>query len=227
MKKLAVCECCGNIFMIGDRVWKYRGDKLCSEECARKAEFLGKQGKWKNTTDEKDESNAKMKEIKLTIDGEVIKLTDEQLKMLGIEIEEKRKNPFERVKPNERYHYVTSDGVIDEYIDANDVTDTQLYKISNYFNDDSIAKQVALHQLLYRKLLKFAYDNECEDSQIWGGNGIEHWYIGYDFGECVFYADWDSAVKYNDVYFSTKEGAERAIKEVVKPFVKEHPDFIW
>lgn len=171
--------------------------------------------------------NGKMKEIKLTIDGKEVQLTDEQLRMLGIEIEEKRKNPFERVKPNERYHYVTSDGVIDEYIDANDATDTQLYKISNYFNDDSIAKQVALHQLLYRKLLKFAYENECEDSQIWGGNGIEHWHIGYDFAECVFYADWVSNFKYNDVYFSTKEGTERAIKEVVEPFMKEHPEFVW
>ena len=56
MKKLAVCECCGNIFMMGDRVWEYRGDKLCSEKCARKAEFLGKQGKWKNDIDKKKEN---------------------------------------------------------------------------------------------------------------------------------------------------------------------------
>lgn len=38
-----------------------------------------------------------MKEIKLTIDGKEVQLTEEQLKQLGIEIEEKRKNPFDRV----------------------------------------------------------------------------------------------------------------------------------
>ncbi len=167
-----------------------------------------------------------MKEIKLTIDGKEVKLTDEQLKILGIEIEEKRKNPFERVKPNERYHYVTSDGVIDEYIDANDATDTLLYKISNYFNDEAFAEQVALYQLLYRKLLKFAYDNEAEDAAEWDGEN-PHWCIYYDNSRKKFDTTWQDLVQYSHVYFSTREGAERAIKEVVKPFVKEHPDFVW
>ena len=29
-----------------------------------------------------------------------------------------------------------------------------------------------------------------------------------------------------EVYFSSEEGARSAIKEVVEPFVKEHPDFV-
>ena len=37
-----------------------------------------------------------MKEIKLTIDGKEVQLTDEQLRMLGIEPEKKRKNPFDK-----------------------------------------------------------------------------------------------------------------------------------
>lgn len=170
--------------------------------------------------------NKEMKEIKLTIDGKEVKLTDEQLKILGIEIEEKRKNPFERVKPNERYHYVTSSGVIDEYIDANDATDTQLYKISNYFNDEAFAEQIALYQLLYRKLLKFAYDNEAEDAAEWDGEN-PHWCIYYDNSRKKFDTTWQDLVQYSHVYFSTREGAERAIKEVVEPFVKEYPDFVW
>ena len=40
-----------------------------------------------------------MKEIKLTVDGKEIRLTNEQLQMLGIEAENK-KNPFERVNPD-------------------------------------------------------------------------------------------------------------------------------
>lgn len=170
--------------------------------------------------------NEKMKEIKLTIDGKEVRLTEEQLKVLGIEIEEKRKNPFERVKPNERYHYVTSDGVIGEYIDANDATDTQLYKISNYFNDEAFAKQVALHQLLYRKLLKFAYDNNCEDTQEWNEKN-QHWTIYYNHNRHKFEADNWGTFHRSDVYFSSEEGAKAAIKEVVEPFMKEHPEFKW
>lgn len=167
-----------------------------------------------------------MKEIKLTIDGKEVRLTDEQLKALGIEVEKKRKNPFDRVV-NDTYFCITSDNEASPHPDNDDGYDQIMCNIVNYFNDEAFAEQVALHQLLYRKLLKFAYDNECEDSQIWGGNGIEHWHIGYDFAECVFYADWVSNFKYNDVYFSTKEGTERAIKEVVEPFMKEHPEFKW
>nr|DAF48985.1 MAG TPA: hypothetical protein [Siphoviridae sp. ctnpt50] len=225
MKKLAVCECCGNIFMIGDRVWKYRGDKLCSEECARKAEFLGKQGKWKNTTDEKDESNAKMKEIKLTIDGEVIKLTDEQLKMLGVE-SNKRINPFETVVKFEDYYSVEKNNEIYAYMDTGSSVDNQLYTDVNYFNDKDFAKQVALHQLLYRKLLKYAYDNEFEDEE-WNGNNM-HAYIIYNSTKKNYDVRWTRDEKEPcTVYFKTPTRATAALNEVVMPFVKEHPEFVW
>lgn len=168
-----------------------------------------------------------MNENYIVINGKKIDLTEEQMRQLGIEPEKKRKNPFERAVPSGVYYRVNEYGEIDDLTEDGDYTDQNLFNCSNYFNDEEFAEQVALHQLLYRKLLKFAYDNECVDNQIWDGNGIEHWHIVYDFAECMFYADWESTFKNNDVYFSTKEGAERAIKEVVEPFVKEYPDFVW
>lgn len=167
-----------------------------------------------------------MNENYIVINGKKIELTEEQLKQLGIEPKKKRKNPFDRVKPNERYYFVASSGVIDEYNDANDTTDTQLYKISNYFNDVAFAKQVTLHQLLYRKLLKFAYDNECEDTAEWDGENT-HWTIRYDDNHDKCFAYSQEHYKTRDVYFSSEEGAERAIKEVIEPFIKEHPEFVW
>ncbi len=223
MKKLAVCECCGNIFMMGDRVWEYRGDKLCSEKCARKAEFLGKQGKWKNDIDKKEKENKKMKEIKLTIDGKEIQLTDEQLKMLGIEV---KKNPFDRVSGDDKYYYAIVSGDVLRRVDINDKTDRRLYNAINYFNDEAFAKQVSLYQLLYRKLLKYAYDNECEDTAEWDGKNA-HWVIRYNENRNEFCSYHQDGYKARDVYFSSKEGAERAIEEVVKPFMKEHPEFVW
>lgn len=167
-----------------------------------------------------------MNENYIVINGKKIELTEEQLKQLGIEPEKKRKNPFDRVKPNERYYFVGSGDVIDEYNDTNDTTDTQLYKISNYFNDVAFAKQVTLHQLLYRKLLKFAYDNECEDTAEWDGENT-HWTIRYDDNRKEFDSYCQTGYKARDVYFSTRESAERAIKEVIEPFMKKHPYFAW
>ena len=158
------------------------------------------------------------------INGKRDELTDEQVKVLGIE----RKNPFERVNrdADNKYYYIRISADVSDLCDVNDNGDKLLYKVSNYFNDEAFANQVALHQLLYRKLLKFAYDNKCEDNQTW--NKINcHYYIGYSINDGRFYADVTASFKRNDVWFSSRDSANRAIKEVVEPFMKEHPEFVW
>lgn len=155
------------------------------------------------------------------INGKRVELTDEQLKALGIE----RKNPFERVNYNEAYYFVKKDGSVSSYTNANDGIDRMLYDATNYFNDEDFAKQVALHQLLYRKLLKFAYDNGLEDNE-WNDRN-DHWYIFYSYADECFDCVCNNGFKSQSVYFSSPEGASRAIKEVVEPFVKEHPEFVW
>ena len=125
-----------------------------------------------------------MKEIKLTIDSKEVKLTDKQLKVLGIEIEGKRKNPFERVAKTETYCYIDSFNEVHCIADDADRDDDRSFECSNYFNDEQFANQVALHQLLYRKLLKFAYENECEDVE-WNAEHT-HWYIYYNIDSDKF-----------------------------------------
>ena len=156
------------------------------------------------------------------INGIRVELTDEQVKTLGI----KRKNPFERVVQGDVYYRVTEYGEIGDLTEDSDYTDQYLYDGVNYFNDEFFANQVALHQLLYRKLLKFSYDNECEDNQAWNKVNC-HYYIGYNINEDRFYVDVTAAFKHNDVWFGSRDSANRAIEEVVMPFVKEHPDFVW
>lgn len=174
------------------------------------------------------------------INGKCIELTDEQVKALGIE----RKNPFERLTKYSSYYRVTDANQVDDYVETFDGTDNRLYDVANYFNDKSFANQVALHQLLYRKLSKFAYDNECEDTAEWNGiskptydntcdNTAEwsrknqHYSVRYSYedGDFVMFCQYDD--KGQDVYFPSKSDAERAINEVIKPFMKEHPEFVW
>ena len=168
-----------------------------------------------------------MKEIKLTIDGKEIQLTDEQLKMLGIEPEKKRKNPFKEPECLRDY-YFTNEYSIGKYFyyDKNDYDYGKLRNGANVFTDKHFAEQVALHQLLYRKLLKFSYDNGYEDTEEWNG-GNEHWAIRYNSYRNEFRLYYQDGYKAHEVYFSSEEGAKRAIKEVVEPFMKEHPEFVW
>ena len=170
-----------------------------------------------------------MKEIKLTIDGKEIQLTEERLRMLGIvpeKNEKKRKNPFERVAKDEYYYCIKSVGGIDCVKDLRDNFDNAAYRGSNYFNDVQLAKQVALHQLLYRKLLKYSYDNECTDKE-WDGTNV-HVYIIYNSTKKDYDTRWTRDEKEpGTVYFKSTAWATAALNEVVMPFVREHPDFVW
>lgn len=164
-----------------------------------------------------------MSENYIVINGKKMDLTDEQLKQLGIEV---RKNPFERACKGKSYFYIGRFDDPCEFIEFDTVIDRDLSAAGNYFNDKEFAEQIALHQLLYRKLLKFAYDYGCEDTQEW--NEINaHWSIIYDTHYNTLIPYWQKTYKAHEVYFSSKEGAERAIAEVIKPFVMQHPEFVW
>lgn len=162
-----------------------------------------------------------MGENYIVINGKKMKLTEEQLKQLCIEV---RNNPFERGAENDEYFSIDGDGVIVTYNDNSNFDDRR-YENVNHFNDESFAKQVALHQLLYRKLLKFAYDNGCEDT-AWN-NQNKHWYIFYNYIDDYFDYQCTDRFKLQNVYFLSPDAASHAIKEVVEPFVKEHPEFVW
>ena len=167
-----------------------------------------------------------MNENHIVINGKKSEPTEEQIKTLRIEVETKRKNPFEEVNRFEDYYFVEKNNEVHAYMKTDSSVDDQMYTSANYFNDKAFAEQVALHQLLYRKLLKFAYDNGFEDAAKWDGVN-PHWHIIYNKVNDVFINMKKLASKDFTVYFSSEEGADRAIHEVVEPFMKEHPEFVW
>lgn len=167
-----------------------------------------------------------MNENYIVINGKKSELTEEQLKALGIKVETKRKNPFKDVDRFEDYYFVDRNNEVHASMKTDSSVDNQMYTSANYFSDKAFAEQVALHQLLYRKLLKYAYDNEAEDTTEWDRSN-DHWCIYYDSDDLKYDVAGYSSHKFDVVWFSSEEGAERAIEEVVKPFVKEHPEFMW
>ena len=163
-----------------------------------------------------------MSENYIVINGKKAELTMEQIKALGIEVQ---KNPFERVKKGEEYYCIKEIGEIYNYYDKGDLFDNLVYDCANYFNDKAFAKQVALQQLLYRKLLKYAYDTDTIDDQPWDGKAVHYTVnypgeVGFAIGELVM--TWRPCT----VYFKTKQGARNAIHDVMEPFIKEHPEFL-
>lgn len=166
-----------------------------------------------------------MSENYLVINGKKTELTKEQLKQLGIEV---RKNPFKRVKEHGSYYRITEYGNVANLVETGDSLDYRLYENVNYFNDESFANQVALRQLLYRKLLKFSYDADthmtfAEMKSTNCGHINPAYVIKYNPKEKDFTVLVVHRPGICDVTFSTLEAAEEAIKKVVQPFVKRHP----
>lgn len=163
----------------------------------------------------------------IVINGKKAELTEEQLKQLGIKVEEKRNSPFDRVTGSESYYFISAEDTIAITSEAYIEVDQLYFDNANYFNDMDFANQVMLHQQLYRKLLKYAYDNNAEDCE-WDWNGKQHYYIFFDYSEPFFtIAHTNICKNQGTVYFSKEEVAKQAIRDVVEPFMEEHPEFVW
>lgn len=134
--------------------------------------------------------------------------------------EKLNKNPFDRVNNNELYYLLDSDDIVTEIREANETFDDKQYGCSNYFNDKNFAKQVMLHQLLYRKLLKFKFERDNPVTRD------RYFYISKDKSVRVEISDFKNK-NCNCVYFNSLATANLAIEDIVKPFLKEYPDFIW
>lgn len=169
-----------------------------------------------------------MTENYIWVNGKKIILTDDMLKHISPYLAPQiapQINPFGHDE-NGFYYLITTSGAIDAYSWDADSSDRCFAGNLNCFKTKEFAKQISLSQLLYRKLLKFGYDNNCIAPDIWE-SPIQHWCIYYDFKNNDFRVESLEDCKYRDVYFSTKERAQQAIEEVVMPFMSEHPEFEW
>lgn len=161
----------------------------------------------------------------IIINGKKSELTEEQLKALGIEVEKKRNNPFDR---SEKYCTILKgDTVAFNCVDSHSNYEDILCKDINYFNDVNFAQQVGWHELLNRKLLKYAWDNNAEDCE-WNEAGVNsHYSIYFDIAKGHFAVADNHYCHSQNIYFSSEKVAKQAIEDVIKPFMTKHPNFVW
>lgn len=136
-------------------------------------------------------------------------------------------NPAER-KIGERYYTANSFYMSDGGIDQHAPVDNTYFEYANYWNDKAFAKHVALSQLLYRKLLQYAYLNDLVDDKPWDGETAHSFIAQHVAGRFFASYTWNGKMPCT-VYFKDDASANKAIEEVVEPFVVAHPDFriIW
>ncbi len=160
----------------------------------------------------------------IMFEGRKIFLTDEQTEMLK-SAQIIKSSPFARVDKDQEYYSIGSDGVVYEESDQNLPYDDRCFETGNYCTDCSLMKQRALHETLNRLLWRFSMENGGDKLQF-SDQDTKKWYIYYDpnHSSLAFNSMYTfRAIHLGDVYFPTKELADRAIYEIVWPFVRSHP----
>lgn len=161
----------------------------------------------------------------LVVNGVKVPLTEEQKKSLGLTFE----NPFAGPAMRENYYYITSEGAVGVDTNVGADLDNRRFDEVNCFKNRDFASIVAKKQLLYRMLLKFAYDNDAVDLP-WDRHNY-HFYIRYEYNDGVAEPTWEVAAALinrsaNEVYFSKESVAKDAIEEIVKPFFSAFPEIV-
>ena len=110
-----------------------------------------------------------------------------------------------------------------------ELTQEQLRQLGIETEEDKRAAweiQTNLHMQLYKKLREFAFKNGSTKLS-WSDGDSQKWLIYYNNVKNGFEVDDVYVYQTVCVYFTTREIAERALREVVGPFMKEHPEFKW
>lgn len=170
----------------------------------------------------------------ICINGKKAELTEEQMKALGIELP--KPSPFERVVNHTTndfysYYFITSMGTVNEAVDHGfengNGNDDLRYRAGNYCTDEELLKQRALHETLNRLLWRYSMEHDG-DKIDWSCRNTKKYFIYYNHANGSYGIDGN--YDYNfvaDVYFYRYEIAENAIKEIIEPFMKAHPEFKW
>ena len=162
----------------------------------------------------------------ICINGKKAELTEEQMKALGIELP-KAKSPFERCKKGKEYYYISYTGVVDCTHEVEYPSDVRCYSIANYCTDKDLLQQQAYRETLNRLLWRYSMEHDG-DKIDWNDADELKYYIYYNHNYISFLVGYTAYAKsFERVYFHTAKIAENAIKEIVEPFMAEHPDFKW
>lgn len=160
----------------------------------------------------------------IMLNGKKVPLTEEQVAALlgGKETACEKVDPFER-KMGQSYFYICGDGEVYKDEDLEYQIDEKRYNIGNYCTDKEMLKQRAMHETLNRLLWRYS-EQHGGDNEWDGENG--HYCIAVINGGVQASTDFYGKI-YGTIYFKDIDTAQAAIDGVVKPFLAEHPDFVW
>ena len=126
------------------------------------------------------------------------------------QIEECDKKVFKPIKLGEKYYSILSNGEINSYGFYNDSVDKEIIDFGNYFKTKEEAERKSFEIKLHRQLELFALENN--DTEIDWNNSSKKYVIIYNKGIGLFIDNVYNAQDFGQVYFISKEIAEKALE---------------
>lgn len=161
-----------------------------------------------------------MSENYIVINGKRKELTEEDLEKLGYATEP---NPFAMNDNNdETYYFITSYGTVTEA--STFANKYARYNVANYCTDREIMKQRVLHENLNRLLWRYSMEHK-EGKGKWSNLDMYKYIIKKDAKG--YHVVPTNTTVLGAVHFCANDIAEDAVKEIIEPFIKKHPDFVW
>lgn len=157
-------------------------------------------------------------------------LSDSERKTLLALIEKanapKATSPFEEAPNNEVFFFIDKYGDVSEDIEEGDYDTECLRAVGNYCTDEDLLERRAEREALNRLLWVYSMEHGGQDIK-WTNSTIAKWSLWFYTPNKINtdYICRNAPIDPFRVYFITKEVAENAIKEIVEPFMRAHPEF--
>ena len=134
-------------------------------------------------------------------------------------IKPEKKTGYERIKNTNFYYSISGDDIVTDRREMNSILDKQLYDISNYYSDKTVAENNARADKLMRQLRRFAVEHRKEEIN-WNNHSELKWNIFFDYSEKDFFVNYCLYVKdLFGIYFDSEETAKLAIKTFRDEFI--------
>ena len=100
------------------------------------------------------------------------------------------------------------------------------FAVGNYCTDKELMEQRALHVILNQQLWRYSMQHGGREIK-YGTPQPKYFILWHGQQTNLQVETWYQSCSLSVIYFHTKETAEAAIEEIVKPFMEQHPEFRW
>lgn len=178
-------------------------------------------GMWGWTDEMFEDTEENKMDNNITVNMENLSQEERSTLLSLIEKANKPKNKVWNPEENETYYYSYSDGNIEKATCDNLNVDKNRYAIGNCFKTKEEAEFALEKQKVITELKRFALEHNEEDID-WNDSNQRKCFLSYQHDKNIIFIDFYYSVQIYNIYFTSEEIAQAAIKEIGEERLKKY-----